>query len=156
MKSKASGPLRKIIEEILIPLGQEGRLEEAGIMSAWSRIVGSQVADHSFPWHLKKGVLTVGVSGSAWLNQLHFFRDDIARKVNQHLGEPAVHAVRLVLRKNPVAPPGPAADAPGFRVLAPPEIAEIETACLAIADPEVRDAVRRFLLKQAACIPTRP
>ncbi len=154
-KSKAPAPLKQVIKDILVPLGQGGRLVEADIMSGWTTIVGSQLAGKCFPYYLKDGVLTVGVSSSPWLNQLQFYRDEIVRKVNVHLGKAVVASVRLVLKKLPADRPESCSAPPPGRELSAGERQEIEEACRPIVDPVLRDTVRRVLQLQATFLPRK-
>lgn len=53
---------------------------------AWSQVVGETLFANTRPTAFRNGVLTISVSNSAWLHQLHYFRDEIISKVNTFMG----------------------------------------------------------------------
>src|SRR5262249_17937672 len=58
---------------------------------------GARVAVRAWPDGLKNGVLFVRVTNSAWLQELGFLREPLARAANQAIGAPLVREVHLHL-----------------------------------------------------------
>src|SRR5690606_33440451 len=78
-------------------------IREHRIATCWRSIVGDLVASRAWPDGLDQGVLWVEVKTSAWLHQLSFLRDEIARTANRAVGDPPlVREVRFHLgRRRP-------------------------------------------------------
>jgi hypothetical protein len=70
----------------------------ARLVREWPRIVGPRVAAETAPASLEDGVLVVSASDGPWGAQARFLVEEIARRANEALEEPAVRAVRVVVR----------------------------------------------------------
>jgi predicted nucleic acid-binding Zn ribbon protein len=139
----------KAVADLLPALAEKGGwgalVELSRLQAAWPRVVGEQVGAHTLPEPIQGGRLTVLVDSSAWLMQLSFFKADIHRKVNAHLGSERVSEVFLKVgrtrREAPVR--GRAAD--------PPPTAEalktVEGWVSEVPDEAVREALKRLLLR---------
>ena len=67
------------------------------IEDKWAEIAGKAAA-HSKPAKLEKGVLTVYVDSSSWLNELsRFGRKSIQSGLNRHVGKDIVTELHFVL-----------------------------------------------------------
>lgn len=77
-------------EEVQLQIIQER------IRLCWSQIVGERMAARTAPKQLRDGVLTIEVSGSAWLNELNFLKDQIAQKINEFSKRRLVERLQLV------------------------------------------------------------
>lgn len=155
MKSEANESIKKVVEEVLQSLGQGGRVPETRIMCSWEEIVGDQIASHSFPFHLRDGILSVAVYSAVWLNQMNFFRDEMARKVNCYLGDELVFSVRLFLHGKPGWLPRKRSRAPSAESLSQEDRQTIEEACGQVNDPELKSILRRVLSRQLSIIKSR-
>jgi hypothetical protein len=143
-----------LLEGLLVSLGQGHRLAEARLGRRWAEIVGGTVGRWSVPLSLKGETLTIGVYNSVWLNQLTFLGDEILRNLSARWeGEP-IRSLRFTLVKRmPSLPPLPPGRPTGH--LSPEEVARIEDLCGPIADDELKDMLRRFLLRQAELLVER-
>jgi hypothetical protein len=102
----------------------------------WAAEVGPAVAARTVPSAFRDGVLSVRVSGAAWMQELQFVKDDIRARLNARLGGEVVRDVYFVSggaeRKptpKPSPPPRQAADAADEDVEMPklrdPRLAEV-------------------------------
>ncbi len=137
-----------MVEQALAAIGQEGRLAVLAVMRAWPRAVGPFVASRATPLGLHEGTLTVGVAGSAWMNQLHLFRDDIAAKVNGCLGREEVTAVKLVLHRDKARPVLPRRRHGSKRAATPDDRRLVDEATAPVTDDQLREALRRIFTRQ--------
>lgn len=61
----------------------------------WSLLVGHRIAERTRPVKLAKGVLTIHVANSAWLNELSFLKDQLCQQINTQNGSKVVYQLRL-------------------------------------------------------------
>lgn len=99
--------LQTLLQDVKSPVSdgfKRWRLEKD-----WASIVGPSIGAATAPADYRDGVLFVWTRSSAWIQQLHFVRDEIRDKVNTHLGKKWVTRVnftldRKALTQNPTAP----------------------------------------------------
>lgn len=108
------------------------------VFAAFEKI-GKPVTDRALPVYFRTGVLTLEVNESAWLTELSFLKPELLQRINGALGKEAVKDIRLRLgtRRRPADPPRLG------RRLSAAETEAIDQYTEAIADPDVREAVRR-------------
>ncbi|MBA4397347.1 MAG: hypothetical protein C0394_08195 [Syntrophus sp. (in: bacteria)] len=139
--------LEKTLKKHHIPL----KIEDRRLRDAWVQAVGPRIAAQTNPDCIKKAVLFVKVANSAWMQQLHFMKQDILEKYN-HLPqtEPARDiffvigeiTVPVAVKKDPffTADEIPALKARDKKM--------IEKSLAAIADEELRDILKRAMTKE--------
>jgi predicted nucleic acid-binding Zn ribbon protein len=89
---KISSVLERVIKENHLTHG----FQEATIKMAWEGMVGKDVAKHTNPAFLKKGILMVGVDSSAWAYELStHLKSLMLKKINQGLGREAVKDIHF-------------------------------------------------------------
>lgn len=117
------------------------------IWDVWKRVVAEPLASRCCPLEYRHGTLVLGVSSSAWMQQVQFLTATVRDAVNRALGEELVQQVRLRVAEAP--PPPPPAEPPPLPPTdqLPPLPREdrdrLEAELQQIPDPEVRAAVRR-------------
>lgn len=78
--------LRDVVQGELVRLGWKQRVIAANALRVWDRVVGAELARHTFPESMRNGKLTVLVSDHLWLHQLSYFRTDLVRRLRQETG----------------------------------------------------------------------
>ncbi len=91
--------LGSILPALLRNMGLAEAAEGWRAVSDWAELSGPRLARHSRAVGFRDGTLTVEVEGSAWMHELGFLKQELVRKVNQHLGSDVVREVRLVLAR---------------------------------------------------------
>jgi hypothetical protein len=92
---RAAGSL---VDAVLRARGAHAAVREHRLVTGWVDIVGERVAQRAWPSGLQKGTLWVRVANSAWMQELSFLREAIARAAADYLGPPPlVREVRLHL-----------------------------------------------------------
>ena len=144
-----------LIESILKRHGVAVTVREHRIVTGWRELVGERVAARAWPDGLKDGVLFVRVTSSAWMHELSFLRDDVAKRANEMCGGKVVRAVRFHVggrrREDSDADDVVAALARRARIKAPPpprpsptpdSLVRIDAESDRVDDPELREAIR--------------
>jgi hypothetical protein len=91
-------PAGSLVEAVLRQHGAAQAVREHRLVTGWVEIVGERVAQRAWPSGLRKGTLFVRVANSAWMQELSFLREAIARAAAEHVGPPIlVKEVRLHL-----------------------------------------------------------
>lgn len=123
------------------------------VLHAFARL-GPQVSTHAWATALRGTTLFVEVDQPVWLTELSFLEKEMIAKLNQLVGEPAVHAVRLRLAsRRPRGTGAPSDDKHGDahgdprpRPRAPLSVEArraLDAESAGIADPELRALVLR-------------
>lgn len=95
MARRRSHPDRVVdaLQHVLQRIDPERRLE---IFRLWAAEVGPAVAARSTPAAFRDGVLSVRVSGAAWMQELQFAKEEIRARLNARLGADVVRDVYFV------------------------------------------------------------
>ena len=115
------GRVQDIVPQLVRRLGLADTYWEHTLEREWPALVGEQVAKHTRPGRMNRGVLYVYVSSAPWLAELtRMGQKQILENVQKRFGESRIKSVRL--QPDPDAPPptrtggGPAgAMAKGYR-----------------------------------------
>jgi predicted nucleic acid-binding Zn ribbon protein len=139
--------LAKTLGKILKARGMQARLHEYRIGNQWDRTVGPAIARHAQPQGLRAGKLALVVDSPAWMQQLSLMKPELIEKLNRDLGRETVKDITLKLGEvasgNKSSPeeelPRPA--------LSAEEREKIEGSVKDIAEPSIREAIRRLFEK---------
>jgi len=100
--------MRRIRQVLPSALANEELLKVARAQSAmrrWPEVVGTMLAERSFPDRYGRGTLWVAVEGSAWAQELRMMKDKILRRLNDVSGESGLFTdVRFGVRPLPPLP----------------------------------------------------
>jgi predicted nucleic acid-binding Zn ribbon protein len=95
-------PVAKIISTVLRNChggkGQNARV----VWTFWDRIVGENLARNAQPAAFKQRTLVVHVSGSVWLQELHFQKQELIQKLNKAAGGRVVDDIRFKIGPLPI------------------------------------------------------
>lgn len=77
---------REMVEkEITDNKSYSGSMRTAFIKSSWEKIVGFQLSLKTEPYYIKNSILYIKVDGSAWIQQMNFYKKEIIGKSNNIL-----------------------------------------------------------------------
>lgn len=80
----------------VIKKGHLSKMKEASIKMGWDGFVGKEVARHTAPAFLKKGILFVQVDSSAWAYELStHLKSIILKNINEGMGEDLVKDIHF-------------------------------------------------------------
>ena len=144
-------PLAPLLTDTLERRGLARVLLLSRLQRHWPEIVGPQLAKVAWPEGVRSRVLFISVVDAVWLQQLKFYQSQVLQNMRRVLGDIPVYRLHCAL-----APARPARQSAGGRAGAKPAepepdplplTAEEERQVAAdtdgIADPELRDLVRR-------------
>ncbi len=97
-KKQSSQPTKvgDVIGSVLSSLGIDQRSPQARIMSVWQRAVGADIAAHTRPAEMKRGVLIVHVDSSPWFTEIsRNHRNRILAKLKELVGEKDITDVKF-------------------------------------------------------------
>lgn len=153
MKSRKFSSL-KPIGEILSAIIKKKKLplyvEDRELRSMWDTVVGPAIAAHTSPSHIRKGILYVHVSSSAWLHQLQFLKNEIIEKFNAAYPDGKIQSLHLSLGEVPAAkrkkdtsesPPTPS-------LLLPRDERLVNECTRLLQDPELKAAVKAAMIAE--------
>jgi hypothetical protein len=76
-------------------LGLQKKYNIESALIHWSEIVGQNIASHSSPIMMQRGILLVAVNNSVWCHHLSMMKEDIMSKMNTFVGEKLVSDIRF-------------------------------------------------------------
>lgn len=153
--------LGEVLEEWFRSRGLEVRWAREKALLLWEECVGPEVARHARPVGWAGDVLLVEVDHSLWAQELSFWREALAQRINTRLGADVVGEVRFRIRPRERAGrrreggsgSAPEASGPGQDVPLPPGLAaELEK----VGDPELRERLHRCLQAAVAAAAAGP
>ena len=87
-------PLAKALASFLDQSGLAERVEQAGIIPEWSRLVGAQIAAVTEPLSIARdGTLFVAVRTNAWMTELSLLEPQLLVALNAESGRPRVSRI---------------------------------------------------------------
>ncbi len=144
-------PLASLLSQTLERRGLGRVVLLSRLYQHWSEIVGPQLAKVAQPEGVRSRVLFITVADAIWLQQLKFYQSQLLQNIRKVLGDVPIQRLHCTLAA-PAARPSEARRSGGRRPRAadPPPLpltAEEERQVLTgtddIADPELRELVRR-------------
>ena len=142
--------VRGAVKGALHRLNLDGRMREYAVWEVWDKAVGDAIANQAQPAFVRGGVLFVKCSSSAWMQQLHFMKGTICDELNRLLGREVVKEIRFQIG----AVSRPHAGEPMVDhqevVLDNAERERIDEALRPLQDAEVKEIVRRIMIKGAS------
>ena len=87
--------LNKIVPNTLDSLGLGKKYRDYSVILYWRSIVGDDIADHSTPVRVERGILILHASNSNWMHHLFLLKQDILGKINTYMGDNNIKDIRL-------------------------------------------------------------
>jgi predicted nucleic acid-binding Zn ribbon protein len=89
-----------VVAEFLAQRGLADRVEQAGIIPEWPRLVGEQIAAVTEPQSISaNGTLFVAVTTNAWMNELSLLEPELLRSLNARTERSPIKRIRWLLRR---------------------------------------------------------
>ncbi len=149
-KLKQAANAGDLVSKLLKGFGLDERLQQYRALIVWEEVVGPQIAARTRPIRIREGILEVNVDQPTWMQQLQLMKPKILAQLNAELGKATIKDLFLKRGKVHVRAEKTVAPPPAWRMvqLDDNEKQEIKATLTRIEDPELRDEMERFLVKQ--------
>ena len=139
-----------LVDKLLKGLGLDERLQQYRALIIWEEVVGPQIAARTRPIRIREGVLEVNVDQPTWRQQLQLMKPKILAQLNAELGKATIKDLYLKRGKVSARAEKKTEPPPAWRMvqLDESEKQQVTKLLTAIEDPELRDEMEKFLLKQ--------
>ncbi len=138
-------------------LGIQRRYFEETVLLNWRKIVGEELASHTSPVRIQRGVLLIGTSSSVWSHHLVTLKEDIIKKINGFAGEKVVSDIKFqagYLKKDQNEENTSESDLTSINwkqvVLSGDDVHSIETIAENLSDDSLRQKMKVILRKDVA------
>lgn len=99
-RKKKPEAIANIVANFLGESGLADRVDQAGIIPEWPRLVGPQIAKVTTPQSISaNGTLFVGVTTNAWMNELSLLEPELLRSLNADAKRTPVKRIRWLLAR---------------------------------------------------------
>lgn len=99
-KKKKPERVANVVADLLAQRGLRDRVEQAGIIPDWTRLVGEQIAAVTEPRSVSaNGTLFVDVTTNAWMNELSLLEPELLRSLNTKALRAPIKRIRWQLRR---------------------------------------------------------
>ena len=117
----------------------------ARVVQHWPTIAGSQLAAVTQPESIRARVLFVTVSDAIWLQQVTFYQAQLLENMRHVLGNVPITKLHFTLARSSLRQPGLSSPEETLEPLPLTAVEEqqVQEGIAGIADPELREAVRR-------------
>jgi len=88
-------PIGDIMLLMMTNLGMDKRFRAEIAMLHWRQIVGEDIASHTRPLRVRRGVMTVAAKNAMWVHHLSTLKEKIVAKINAFAGENAVRELKF-------------------------------------------------------------
>jgi predicted nucleic acid-binding Zn ribbon protein len=89
--------IAQILEALKATTKLGAHLDHAQIWERWNELAGAELAPHSHPMKVRKGLLTVAVAGPVWMHKFSYDKAVILGKINRILTKEAIEDIYLTL-----------------------------------------------------------
>ena len=87
--------IRQTIAAFLKSAGLKDRFDENMAIAFWDATVGEQIARHTEPRKVEKGLLFVKVNDNAWRTELMYHKFRIIKELNTKVGKTAITDIKF-------------------------------------------------------------
>ncbi len=136
-----------IVRRVLRAANLGPRIPEIDLKKHWREAVGEDLSRHAWPESLKHGELTLRVASGVWAQEILALQEDLLSRLRERLQTVAVQSIQVRIGRLPAAETA----APAKEALPPLSSlpAGVRQKLERIEDPEMREAIGRFILRRA-------
>jgi predicted nucleic acid-binding Zn ribbon protein len=146
-RNKRLEPLAPLLTQTLERRGLGRVVLLSRLQRHWPEIVGPQLAKVAQPEGVRSRVLFISVADAVWLQQLKFYQSQVLQNMRRVLGDIPIHRLHCTLarpaRSARSSEARPSETGPDALPLTAEEERQVVTGTDSIADPELRELVRR-------------
>ncbi len=147
--------MRLVLPKALRQLGLMNRFNAESVTLNWRQIVGDEIAAHTRPSQVRRGVLNVAANNAVWAHHLSTLKEEIIDRINAFMGEKVVTEIKFQAgyfqkdqNENNIDNPEP--PVPRWRDvrLEEGERQNIERITADLVDDQLKQKVRKILVKE--------
>ena len=136
---RVADALRQVVQRI----DPDRRLAAYRVWTFWTDEVGPAVAARAEPSAFRDGILSVRVSGAAWMQELQFRKEELRERLNRRLGATVIRDIYFVSGPAPrPARPAPPVNDPAAPLETPIELPPVSDPALAAVLARLAEAAR--------------
>ena len=99
-KKRKPTPISNVVAGWLDERGLADRVEQAGIIPEWPRLVGPQIAAVTEPLSITaQGTLFVSVTTNGWMTELSLIEPELLKSLNRKPGRTPIKRIRWTLKR---------------------------------------------------------
>ena len=87
--------IRDVLQDVFSRLESEKDLSQEAIESSWKGLAGAGGHGHSKPMSLRKGVLTVFVDSSVWMQELSLRKRALVKGLKRRFGKDRISEIHF-------------------------------------------------------------
>ncbi len=95
---KPPRPVGESLDRVTQGLGGPPGSTLASLFDGWADLVGVQIASHTRPLSLLRGVLSIGVDDPGWATQLSYLETELLARIAAGLGDGHVSRIQVRVR----------------------------------------------------------
>ena len=88
-------PIGDIVKAVFAKIEGEKSFTREDVENQWKALVGQAAAKHTRPASLRKGVLTVFVDSSGWMQQMAFQKRKTLKQLKSKFGKDRISAIHF-------------------------------------------------------------
>jgi len=150
-RKKSTPALTGVLPGVVRDHGWDKQLDLHSTFPRWRELLGDDVADHSKPLKVERGVLWIEVENSSWLQQIQYMKLELLELLNEALRLTRYKDLKMVLPKGAWQPE--ADEGPRMSFVRPSEeaVEAFREQVQCIADEGCREALMQFWYLAHAC-----
>ena len=95
MKKRVVVPIGDIVKTVFARIESEKTLSREDVEERWKAIAGVSASRHTRPASLRKGVLTVFVDSSGWMQEVNMRKRKILKQLKSIFGKDRISAIHF-------------------------------------------------------------
>ncbi len=92
---RAIVPIHEIVKSVFAQLESEKTFSKEDIENQWKKLVGAPAAKHTRPASLRKGLLTVFVDSSGWVQEMTMQKRKILKQLKRQFGKDRISGIHF-------------------------------------------------------------
>lgn len=157
--TKSFTPLAAVLSTLTMGVALQTAMVTRRLGRHWAEVVGPQIAAHTLPERITRGVLHLRVDHPIWNHQISFLKEALIKKSNDFLDHTLISDIRFKI--GPLPPPDiepQVAPMPSSDV--PPEMKlHLDQMLAIISDAELKTTILRSMIRHSqfrSPLPARP
>jgi len=146
---KSFTPLATVLSTLEMGVGFQTAVATRRLGRHWATVIGPQIAVHTMPERILRGILHLRVDHPIWSHQLFLFKEEIIKKSNDFLASPMISDIRFQIGPLPPREITPQAGHAPLPNVSPEVKLHLERLLDAISDTELKATILRSMMRHS-------